>query len=166
MTLKRRYALALLGGTLLARPAMAQAREFVDSAKRKISLPAEALRLQKRLKIPDRPIAMIRTASRLIHEVLTTNWRTLPAQFGTPAVSQILAGLVLDAGYEAIRYPSTKGDGECVAVFPHRLASDTSFLMLADDAPTSVRHIRLDLSVADDLCGWEVLPGYLRSRRV
>ncbi|HTE38048.1 MAG TPA: iron ABC transporter substrate-binding protein [Reyranella sp.] len=46
MTLKRRHALALLGSTLLlARPAMAQTREFVDSAKRKISLPAQVSRV-------------------------------------------------------------------------------------------------------------------------
>jgi iron complex transport system substrate-binding protein len=45
MTLKRRHALALLGSTLLARPAMAQTREFADSAKRKISLPAQVSRV-------------------------------------------------------------------------------------------------------------------------
>ena len=45
MTLKRRHALALLGGTLLARPALAQTREFIDSAKRKISLPAQVSRV-------------------------------------------------------------------------------------------------------------------------
>ena len=43
--MKRRHALALLGGTLLARPALAQTREFVDSAKRKISLPAQVSRV-------------------------------------------------------------------------------------------------------------------------
>lgn len=131
---------------------------------RKISLPVEAIRLQKRLKIPGPP-AMIRSAVRLIQETLVVNWRILPAQFGNPAVSQILAGLILDAGYEAIRYPSTKSDGECVAVFPHRLASDASFVMMADDAPASVRHTRLDLSTTDDLCGWGVLPSYLRPVR-
>jgi hypothetical protein len=133
---------------------------------RKISLPAEAIKLQKRLKIPRRPATMIRTAARLIEEALVKNWRALPAQFGTPAVSQILAGLVLDAGYEAIRYPSTKSNGECVAVFPHCLASEASFVMLTDVAPTSMRHTRLDLGTADELCGWEVLPGYLRPRRM
>jgi iron complex transport system substrate-binding protein len=46
MTLKRRHALALLGSTLLlARPAMAQTRELLDSAKRKISLPAQVSRV-------------------------------------------------------------------------------------------------------------------------
>lgn len=108
---------------------------------------------------------MIRSAARLIQEVLVVNWRSLPAQFGNPAISQILAGLIIDAGFEAIRYPSTKGHGECVAVFPHRLASDAFFVRLADDAPESVRQIRLDLSTANDLCGWEELPSYLRPAR-
>jgi hypothetical protein len=129
---------------------------------RKISLPTEARQLQKRLNIPSKSNAMIRSISQLLREVLTMNWRVLPAQFGNPAVSQILAGLILNAGYEAIRYPSTKSGGECVAVFPHCLASDESFVMLADAAPASVRHTRLDLSSADELCGWEMLPSHLR----
>ncbi len=33
------------------------------------------------------------------------NWRAMPAQFGIPTASQILADLISDAGYEAIRYP-------------------------------------------------------------
>jgi len=52
-----------------------------------------------------------------------------------------------------------------VAVFPHRLASDASFVSVSDVAPASVKHTRLDMSTADDLCGWEVLPGYLRPVR-
>ncbi len=138
------------------------ALEPVCKVLRKISMPAEAIRLQKRLKIHRPTASMIRSASRLIKEALVMNWRVLPVQFGNPAVSQILAGLILDAGYEAIRYPSTKGDGECLAIFPHRLASDASFVKLTDDAPASIRDTRLDLSTADGLCGWEVLPGYLR----
>jgi iron complex transport system substrate-binding protein len=45
MILKRRHAFALLGSSLLARPALAQTREFVDSAKRKITLPAQISRV-------------------------------------------------------------------------------------------------------------------------
>lgn len=167
LTLGGSYSAIRLDGHLELVFDLAQERALdpVCRVLRKISLPAEAVRLQKRLKIPGRPVAMIRSAARLIHQVLVVNWRSLPAQFGNPAVSQILAGLILDAGYEAIRYPSTKGDGECVAVFPHRLASDASYVTLADDAPESVRQIRLDLSTADDLCGWEALPSYLRPAR-
>ncbi|MBB6248261.1 RES family NAD+ phosphorylase [Rhodanobacter sp. A1T4] len=141
------------------------ALEPVCKVLRKINLPVEAVKLQKRLKIPGPPATMIRTAARLIHEVLVVNWRVLPAQFGNPAVSQILAGLIIDAGYEAIRYPSTKSDGECVAVFPHRLASDATFVELADEAPASVRHTRLHLGTVDELCGWEVLPSHMRPAR-
>ncbi|MHB1896418.1 MAG: RES family NAD+ phosphorylase [Metallibacterium sp.] len=132
---------------------------------RKMTLPAKARQLHKRLKLPGPPASMIRSASRLLKETLVTNWRGQPAQFGLPAVSQILASLIVDAGYEAIRYPSTKADGECVAVFPHQLASDTSFVSVSDVAPDRVKHTRLDMSTADELCGWEVLPSYLRPVR-
>jgi hypothetical protein len=128
----------------------------------KMTMPAEARRLHRRLKLAGPPPSMIRSASRLLKESLETNWRGLPAQFGLPAVSQILASLIVDAGFEAIRYPSTKGGGECVAVFPHRLASDASFVSVSDVAPDGVKHTRLDISTADDLCGWEVLPRYMR----
>jgi hypothetical protein len=109
---------------------------------------------------------MIRSASGLPEETLITNWRGQPTQFGLPAVSHILASLIVDTGYEAIRYPSTKGDGECVAIFPHRLGSDASFVSVSDIPPESVKHTRLDMSTADDLCGWEVLPSYLRPVRL
>ncbi|HEV2679398.1 MAG TPA: RES domain-containing protein [Rhodanobacter sp.] len=145
--------------------ALVTALDPVCKVLRKITQPAEAGRLQKRLQIPGASAIMIRTAARLIKEALAANWRVMPAQFGIPAVSQILAGLIIDAGYEAIRYPSTKSDGECVAIFPHRLASDASYVVVADDAPASTRHTRLDLSVAEDLCGWEVLPRHLRPVR-
>jgi len=39
--MKRRHALALLGSSLLARPALAQTRTVVDSAKRSVTLPAK-----------------------------------------------------------------------------------------------------------------------------
>lgn len=131
----------------------------------RMTAPAEAHKLHKRLKLPPFPGIMIRSAKRLLEESLLTNWRGPPVQFGLPAVSQILASLIVDAGYEAIRYPSTKGDGECVAVFPHRLESDASFVAVSDFAPESVKQTRLDMSTADDLCGWEVLPSYLRPLR-
>lgn len=132
---------------------------------RKMTLPAEARQLCKRLKLTGPPVGMIRSASRLMREVLVVNWRGMPAQFGLPATSQILASLIVDAGYEAIRYPSTRDGCGCVAIFPHRLSNDTSFVSVSDDAPESVGHTRLDMSTADDLCGWEVLPSYLRPVR-
>lgn len=43
--MRRRQALALLGGSLLARPALGQTRELVDSAGRRIALPAQVSRV-------------------------------------------------------------------------------------------------------------------------
>lgn len=132
---------------------------------RKFKLPTDAVKLRNRLKIPRQEMEIIRTPARLMQETMTVNWRSVPAQFGNPAVSQLLGALIVDSGYEAIRYPSTKGAGECLAVFPHRLASDSSFVELADPAPASIQYPRLDLSTADELCGWEALPDRLGSQR-
>ena len=123
----------------------------------KMKLPDEARKIQRRLKIPANVLFMIRSAARLRTETLVRNWRSMPVQFGVPAASQILAGLILDAGFEAIRYPSTKGDGSCLAVFPHKLASDRSYVALSDTPPAGVTHTRLDMNSADALCGWELL---------
>lgn len=128
------------------------------SVLRKIKLPREVRSLQRRLGLPNTSVRMVHSTSLLIEEALTPNWRGMPAQFGTPAVGQILAGMILAAGYEAIRYPSTKGIGECVAVFPHRLASEDSFIELADEGPPTLSHARLDLTSADELCCWDTLP--------
>lgn len=124
---------------------------------RKMKLPAEARRIQRRLGLPSRTVFMIGTVNRLRSEALLKNWRAMPAQFGLPAASQILGSLILDAGFEAIRYPSTKGDGSCLAVFPHKLSSSQSYVALSDDPPAELRHARLDMESADDLCGWEML---------
>lgn len=124
----------------------------------KFTLPKEAVKLGRRLKLPQSDLAMIRTPKALMHALLELNWRTLPIQLGNPSSSQIFGSWVMEAGYEAIRYPSTKGDGDCLAVFPHRLASDDSYVELADAIAPSVRHTRLDMGSADQLCGWEVLP--------
>lgn len=124
---------------------------------RKMKLPAEARRIQRRLGLSSRTVFMVYTVSRLRSEALLKNWRAMPAQFGLPAISQILASLILDAGFEAIRYPSTKGGGSCLAVFPHKLTSSQSYVALSDEPPTELRHARLDIDTANDLCGWEML---------
>ncbi|MGH8116597.1 MAG: RES family NAD+ phosphorylase [Rhodanobacteraceae bacterium] len=135
--------------------------EPICNVLRKMRLPAEAERLRRRLKIPRTQARLIRTAAELMRATMDPNWRGAPSQFGNPSVSQILGGLILDAGYEAICYQSTKGAGRCVAVFPHCLV-DTSFVEIADTAPPDTHHIRLDPNSAWPLCGWETLPPSLR----
>lgn len=140
------------------------ALEPVCNVLRKMKLPIEARKLQKRLRLNKAPIKMIRSAAGLLEETLAANWRGMPAQFGVPAISQILASLIIDAGYAGIRYPSTKSDGECVAVFPHRLASEKSFVALTDKVLAGTRHLRLDMNTAEALCCWDELPSHLRPR--
>ena len=103
------------------------------------------------------------TAKQLYSTVLESNWRFLPVQHGLPSQSHIIAELIRAAGFEGIRYKSTKGLGDCLAIFPESLSQD-SFVELVDPAPTEVRHVRLDANTAYDLAGWEQVPHQLRPR--
>ena len=100
---------------------------------------------------------MITSAKQLYDAALETNWRTLPVQFGLPASSHTLAELIREAGFEGIKYRSTKGRGCCVALFPDRLASG-SFVALADPGPAATMQTRLDSDSCDELAGWDSLP--------
>ena len=130
----------------------------------RIKMPAEARKLQKKLRISHRALWMIATGSQLYQAVLEHNWRTLPLQFGLPAPGHTLGELLRAAGFEAILYRSTKGKARCIAVFPDRLNSG-SFVELADPAPSSVEHVRLDIETGDELAGWDSLPARHRPPR-
>jgi RES domain len=129
----------------------------------RIRMPQGARAIKKRLRIKDNDVRMITTSQQLYNAVLTQNWRMRPVQFGLPAPSHTLAELIRAAGFEAILYRSTKGQGRCLAVFPDQLAS-ASFVELADAAPAAVRWPRLDIDSADDLAGWDSLPAQHRRR--
>ena len=81
---------------------------------------------------------------------LAENWRFWPTQYDLPANPQIFGRLLLDAGFDAVVYPSTKGAGDCVAVFIDNLAASDTFLELADDAPPGVKMKRLDRDTASE----------------
>lgn len=129
----------------------------------RIKMPAGAKRLKKKLNLSSRAVHMISSGYQLHNAVLAYNWRTTPAQFGLPAPSHTLAYLVRAAGFEAILYRSTKGTDRCLAVFPDCL-DPGSYVELADAAPGSVQHYRLDIDSADDLAGWDSLPSQKRPR--
>jgi hypothetical protein len=121
---------------------------------RRIKIPPRARQLDVKLKTGAR---MIRTSQELHDAVCIHNWRTLPIQFGLPAASHVLAGWIRSAGFEATQYRSTKGAGNCVALFPGLIGAN-SFVELRDPAPESVQHTRLDSDTADLLSGWESVP--------
>lgn len=125
---------------------------------KKAVLPEQIKRLEKRLKIRHAERArLLKTPKNLLRAMLEENWRTLPVQYGLPAVSHIFAGLVRDAGFEAIQYRSTKGAGMCLAVFPDRIASVATSLRVVDPMPLEAHHAELNRDTADDLCGWDIL---------
>ena len=101
----------------------------------KIKLPSDVAALARKLKFDSNTFLMVKTGQQLFNAAVKQNWRVLPTQFGLPAPSQILAQLIRNAGYEAILYPSSKGSGKCLAVFPTNLG-DSSFVQLVDLAPT------------------------------
>lgn len=131
---------------------------------RKITLPAEVRTILRRLQLTPQHVYMLRSPRQLQDEILTKNWRGAPVQFGVPAPSQILAGLIYDAGYEGIRYPSTKNGTSCLAVFPSNIASAHSYVELSDSPPEGVSFPRLDIDSAELLCGWELLRARDRPR--
>ena len=83
--MRRRHALALLGGSLLARPAVAQSRTVVDSARRSITLPAKV----ERVFVAGPPASVL--AYVLARDAMV-GWIRLPS----PAEKEFLAAPVRD----------------------------------------------------------------------
>ena len=129
----------------------------------RIKMPPQAREIRKRLGLGQRQFWMITNAPQLYDAALVHNWRMLPVQFGLPAASHSLAELIRAAGFEAIKYRSTKGQGHCVALFPDQLATG-SYVALADPGPSRVKHVRLGGDSCDDLAGWDSLPPDRRPR--
>ncbi len=127
----------------------------------KIKLPSDVAALARKLKFDRNTFLMVKTGQQLFNAAVKQNWRVLPTQFGLPAPSQILAQFIRNTGYEAILYPSSKGSGKCLAVFPANLGDD-SFVQLMDEAPSEKTTKRLDQSTAAVLEGWDAIPRQFR----
>jgi hypothetical protein len=130
---------------------------------RRINMPQRARQLKLKLGIKNNECFMVQTSTQVYNMLFKNNWRQWPIQFGLPAQSQTIAELVKAAGFEAILYRSSKGPGNCLAVFPELLA-DGSFIELVDSAPDAVKHCRLDTDTASELEGWDTLPRQLRTK--
>lgn len=128
---------------------------------REVKMPKEASQLAKKLKISGSNKIMVQSGRQLHSVIVKNNWRVWPIQFGLPAPSQTLAELIKAAGYEGILYPSSKGPGRCLVVFPENL-SDLSHIDLIGPAPSAATMTRLDSSTSTSLEGWDSIP---RNRR-
>lgn len=121
---------------------------------KKFKVPPELRAVTKRLKLGRAEAAMIRTPQQLHEGLSVQNWRTWAVQFDLPAPSQHFGYWLKNAGFEAIKYRSTKNPlGCCIAVFPDNLSGD-SFVELEDPADPHVIS-RLDSTTADSLSGRE-----------
>jgi hypothetical protein len=128
---------------------------------REVKMPKEAVVLAKKLKIPNASSTMIQSGQQLHHALTKHNWRIFPVQFGIPSPSQIMAELIRACGYEGIMYPSSKGKGRCLAIFPDKLA-DASHISLIGNAASPSTITCLDINTAQSLEGWDSIP---RNRR-
>ena len=52
--------------------------------------------------------------------------------------SQIFGRLLMAAGFEGMRYPFTKGQHNCIAVFLNNLDGSDSYIELFDEPPSGV----------------------------
>ncbi len=127
--------------------------------------PADLKSLAMKLKLGRNVSWLIRTPDELQTQLQVRNWRSWAVLFDLPAPSQLFGEWAMRAGVEGIKYRSTKSKtGFCLAVFPSNLGSNLSFVELTDPAAPEVRHTRLDIASAENLCGWNVLGSAHRPR--
>jgi hypothetical protein len=109
----------------------------------KFKMTSELRGLGRAIGISSSPM-LIRSPALLKKDLTSSGWRNYPVQYEIPANSQVFGRLLRDAGFEGVIYPSSKGRGKCVAVFTENLEGTDSFVELADKAPASAKHVRLD----------------------
>lgn len=94
---------------------------------------------------------LITKTSMLKQGLLAKDWKAWPSQLQIPANPQVLGRLIMDAGFEGMIYPSTKGKGRCVAIFIENFDGTDSYLQLADAPPKGATCTRLDSQTWRDL---------------
>lgn len=71
-------------------------------------------------------------------------WREWPMHYDVPSNSQYLGQVAWAVGLEAVHFPSSKGDGHCLAVYPENFKNSNSFVEIEGQCPVGVTHRRLD----------------------
>lgn len=94
--------------------------------------------------LPQREI--IRTARQLRRRLLTEpkSWRQEPTVFAIPAAGQIFGRFARDADWEAIIYPSGRGTGLCLAIFPENFRASSSRIEVVGAMPDGASNTILD----------------------
>lgn len=102
------------------------------SVEAKFGLPGHLRALEKTIGHKSTPKSLGAKAIR--KTLMSIDWRFLPTNFGIPAAPQVFGRAIRQAGYEGILFRSTKGPGNCIAVYPENLLPGSS-IELADDMP-------------------------------
>lgn len=96
---------------------------------------------------------LITRAGQLKTVLLAHDWRRYPTQHEIPANPQVFGRLLVDAGFDGVVYPSTKGPKACIALFPTNFSGSESHVELADDPPRGATHTRLDQDTYEEIAG-------------
>jgi hypothetical protein len=116
---------------------------------RKFTMSAELIALAREL--GKKPPWLLQDAGQLRTALLAADWRAFPMQFGIPANSQVFAGLLIEAGFQGVLYPSSKANGQCIAVFPQNFHDNHSSVRLLDQVPSRSCISTLHLNSINDL---------------
>lgn len=108
----------------------------------KFGVPADLKALAKILGM--RRALLLKDAAQVKQTLLASNWRYWPVQYGIPASPQVFGKLLMEAGFDAVVYPSTIASGRCVAVFVSNFAASDSYIEVMDPCPEGVMFPRLD----------------------
>lgn len=84
-----------------------------------------------------KPMQVVNTMALLSRSLMEKEWRAFPMHVDIPANSQIFARLVLTAGFEGIRYESTRTGKDVLAIFPRSFRNSTSIVRVTDAPPKS-----------------------------
>jgi hypothetical protein len=79
-----------------------------------------------------KPLRLLNTLRELHASFMAENWREFPAQFSTPANSQLFGHLLAHAGFEAVLFSSTITKKLNLAVFPRQLQNSTSMIRVIE----------------------------------
>lgn len=77
------------------------------------------------------PWTLLHNHESLVNMCMQLNWRTIPYLFDIPSTPQVFGGLIRDAGFSGILYPSSKSTDNCLVLFPDNF-DDKSKVVIKD----------------------------------
>lgn len=113
-------------------------------------VPKEAIQLARQhgFKIPG-----IASTPRLMKKaIMQSNWRDFPLFYDMPSNPQYFGQGAWKAGVEAVLYPSSKGRGECLAVYPENFGNTTAYIEIEGACPPGMELKRLDQTTYSSFC--------------